>query len=268
MAIFYQCDWDDQHLVSSVFHSLKGSPGDIARSLGKDATFNDVLQTLDVHYGVVMTFDAFSKELYSLKQGSGENIGDFGTHLSQQVLQMEYPGWIQPEHMEKLKHDHFYEGLNPEYWWMLAHKVHGEWHAGYSDLLLAAWKLERWVETRGPLPQKTPADSGLNIRCSQTPGNSFPSHKLKGNCTFTVQAVTIWNDEVEEDSSAKQEGEGRDGAFDWWRCQSVRQSRKNRSVYGVYHLLCQGSQAIPKEEQKLFQVWESQPPHVGLPERY
>ena len=64
------------------------------RSLGEDATLGDVLQTLDEHYGVVMTFDALSKELYSLKQGMGENVADFRVCLSQQIqiLQTEYPG--------------------------------------------------------------------------------------------------------------------------------------------------------------------------------
>ena len=42
------------------------------------------------------------------------------------------------------------------------------------------------------------------MTCSQMPGNLFPSHKLKGNCTFATRAVTIGNDEVEEDSSAKE----------------------------------------------------------------
>ena len=39
----------------------------------------------------MLTFDALSKELYSLKQGMGENVAEFGMHLSQQVqiLQME-----------------------------------------------------------------------------------------------------------------------------------------------------------------------------------
>ena len=41
----------------------------LPRSLGKDATLSDVLQTLGKHYGVTMTFSALSKELYSLKQG-------------------------------------------------------------------------------------------------------------------------------------------------------------------------------------------------------
>ena len=53
-----------------------------------------------------------SKELYSLKQGSGENITEFGEHLSQQVqiLQSEYLGRIQQEHIEERKQDHFYKG--------------------------------------------------------------------------------------------------------------------------------------------------------------
>ena len=47
-------------------------PGNLARSLGKHATLNDVLQMMDEHYGIVMRFDTLSKELYSLKQGSGK----------------------------------------------------------------------------------------------------------------------------------------------------------------------------------------------------
>ena len=72
------------------------------RSLGDDVTLGNVLWTLDEHYGVVMTFNSLSKELYSLKQGMGENVAKFRVHLSQQIqiLQMEYPGRIQQKHME------------------------------------------------------------------------------------------------------------------------------------------------------------------------
>ena len=73
----------------------------------------------------MVTFNALSKELYSLKQGFGENVAKFRVCLSQQVqiLQLEYQGRIQQEHMEEMKQDCFYEGLNPKYWHMLAHKV-------------------------------------------------------------------------------------------------------------------------------------------------
>ena len=68
-------------------------------------------------YGVVMTFDTLSKELYSLKQGMEENVAELRVYLSQQVqiLQTEYPGQIQQEHVEEVKWEHFYEGLSPEY---------------------------------------------------------------------------------------------------------------------------------------------------------
>ena len=91
---------------------------------------------------------------------------------------------------------------------MLAHKVDGENPAGYSDLLLTAWKLERRAEARDPLPLNTAVTSGSNTIHSQTPGNVFIFCKLKGNHTFTTWVATIWNAEGEAHSGVKQEGEG------------------------------------------------------------
>ena len=109
IAIFYCLGWDKQHLLPYVLWSLQGFPRDLARSLGEDATQNDILQMLDEYYGMVMMFDTLSKKLYSLKQGSGENMAKFRVCLSQQVwiLQSEYPGRIQQEHIEEMKQDHF-----------------------------------------------------------------------------------------------------------------------------------------------------------------
>ena len=184
---------DDCHLLPFVFRSLQGFPRNLVRSLGEDATLSDVLHVLDEHYGVMMTFDTLSKELYSLKQGMGENEAEFGVCLSQQaqILQTEYPSRAQQEHMEEVKWDCFYEGLNPEYWQMLAHSVNGENPVIYSKLLPIAWKLERWVEVRGPLLPKTPTTGSLNITNSHSQGNLFPSRKLKGNHTFTAQSTAI-----------------------------------------------------------------------------
>ena len=116
-----------------MFCSLQGFLGNSAQSLGKDATLSDMLQMIDEHYGVVMMFDVLSKELYSLKQGLGEKVTEFGVHLSQQVqiFHLEYPGRMRSKHIGKMKHDHFYEGLNPKYWHMLANKVDGENPTGY-----------------------------------------------------------------------------------------------------------------------------------------
>ena len=117
VAIFCSSGWDDQHLLPYIFWSLQGYLRDLARSLGEDATLNDILQTLDEHYGIVMMFNSLSKELYSIKQGSGDNVAKFQVHLSWQVqiLQLEYLERIQPEHVDEMKHDCFYEGLNSEY---------------------------------------------------------------------------------------------------------------------------------------------------------
>ena len=92
VAILCQSGWNDQHLLLYIFCSLQEFLGNLARSLGKDATLNVILQMLDEHYNVVMTFDTLRKELYSLKQGSSKNIAEFGVHLLQQVqiLQLEY----------------------------------------------------------------------------------------------------------------------------------------------------------------------------------
>ena len=92
-------------MLSYVFRSLQGFTGDLTRSLCEDASLGNVLQTLDEHYGIVMTFDALSKDLYSLKQGMGENVAEFRVCMSQQVqiLQMEYPSRIQQELVEEVK---------------------------------------------------------------------------------------------------------------------------------------------------------------------
>ena len=180
------------------------------KSLGKDATLSDILQMLDENYGVVMMFNTLIKELYSLKQGSGGNVAEFGVHLTQQVqiLQSEYLGRIQPKHMEEMKCDCFYEGLGPKNQWMLAHKVDGKNPAGYSDLLLAVQKLERRAEAKDPLPPKTAVASGLKATCSQVPGNLFPSCRLKENCTFTAWAATIEMMKVKQTPAWSKEGEG------------------------------------------------------------
>ena len=170
---------------------------------------NDVLCMLDEHYGVIMMFDALSKELYSLKQGLSKNVAELGVHLSQQVQihQSEYPGGIHLEYWEEMKCDWFYEGLNPGHKLMLAHKVDSEHPASYSDLPLAAQKLERGGEARNPLPPMMTATNGTNVMHSQMSGNLFPLGKLKGNCTFLPRAVTAGNDMAEEDPSVEQEGE-------------------------------------------------------------
>ena len=139
----------------------------------------------------------------------GENMAEFGVCLSQQlqILQAEYPGRIQQEHVEEVKWDCFYEGLSPEYQWMLDHNSNGENPVTYSKLLLTAQKLERQVEERDPLLPKNPTTRSSNITHSHLRGNPFPSRKLKGNHTFTAWSAAIEDHETEEDSGPKPDRE-------------------------------------------------------------
>ena len=192
-----------------------------------------------------MTFDILSKELYSLKQGSGENVAEFGVHLSQQVqiLQSEYPRRILPEHVEEMKWDCFYEGLNYKYRGMLAHKVDGKDPAGYSNLFLAPRKLKRRIEARFPLPLKTAKTSVSKVTHSKTSGNLFPSHKLKANYIFTARAVTVGSNDVEESSGVKQEWDGETASADE-EAKTSGGVEGSRSIYRVYHRLHQSVQTI------------------------
>ena len=205
ITIFCCLGWDDQHLLLYIFWSLQGFPGDLVWSLGEDATLINVYQMLYEHYSVVMLFDALHKELFSLKQGSGENVAEFRVCLSQQVqiLQSEYQGRIRQECIEEMKQDHLYEGQNPKYQHMLVHKLDIKHHTCYTDVLLAAQKLERWAKARKPLLWKTTTTGGSNVTQSQTLGNLFPSRKLKGNHTFTAWSATVEGTEAEEDSGVK-----------------------------------------------------------------
>ena len=126
-------------------------------------------------------------------------MAKFKVHPSQQVqiLQTGYPSIIQQEHVEEVKWDCFYKGLRSKYQQMLAHEVNDENPITYSELLLAAQKLERWAE-----PKTTNAGS-LNVTHSHSQGNLFPSRRLNGNHTFTAQSAVVEDYETEEDSGPK-----------------------------------------------------------------
>ena len=171
-----------------------------------------------------MMFNALSMELYSLKQRLGDNVAEYGVNLSHQVqiVQSEYPGRIAPKHVEEMKHDHFYEGLNPEYQWMLAHNVDSENPAVYSDLL-AAWRQERRAEARDPLPPKTAVTSGLNVWYILRPQGIYSPHtSWRVTNTFTAWLVAVAYAKGEAESGTRQKGRRRDGTFGSQRGQSLR----------------------------------------------
>ena len=57
IAIFYSLGWDNQHLLLHFFWSLQGFS---CQEFSGDVTLTDILQMLNKHYGIVMTFNALS----------------------------------------------------------------------------------------------------------------------------------------------------------------------------------------------------------------
>ena len=100
-----------------------------------------------------MMFDTLSKELYSLKTGIKQEVAEFGYALLQhvQILQSEYPGRIQLEHLEEQSSTRVLILNNGKCWlikWMVSSQP------ATPTWLLATQKLERWAEVRNPLPLK------------------------------------------------------------------------------------------------------------------
>ena len=83
------------------------------RSLGTDITLDDVLTILDEHYKNAKAFHALHQELFLLHMGEKESVLDWGVCLSRflQLLIASFPEHFPPDHIAKLKCDHFYGGL-------------------------------------------------------------------------------------------------------------------------------------------------------------
>ena len=118
--------WDNQHLLPCIL------PGHYRGSWRPCQEFRwgcyldwCLTDMLDEHYGMVMTFDTLSKELYSLKQGSRENVAEFwsvlvtaGSDTSVGVPEKDSTGACAGDEMRS-----FLWGPEPLNWCMLAHKV-------------------------------------------------------------------------------------------------------------------------------------------------
>ena len=83
---------------------------ELVRSLGTDITLDDVLTILDEHYNNVKILN---QELFQLCMHEKETVLDCGVCLLRhlQVLAASFPECFPPNHVAKLKHDHFYGGL-------------------------------------------------------------------------------------------------------------------------------------------------------------
>ena len=135
---------------------------------------------------------------------------------------------------------------------MLGHKVDGEHPTWYSDLILAAQKLERWAETRDPLLLKATPMGGLNVTHSQTSENLVPSHKLKGSHTFTARSATVENNGVAEDSGMKAEEVKSSDGEDPETLAGIKGADQS---LGYIVCFANAAKLSQKKKLKLFQMW-------------
>ena len=88
---------------------------------------------------------ALNKELYMLCQCYQEGMSKYGVGLAWhvQIIQTEFARCTRGEHLEGVKHDHFYKGLKEEHQVMLAHKMEDKHLATYAELLKAVRQIKK-----------------------------------------------------------------------------------------------------------------------------
>ena len=99
----------DHTLLPYAINSLQGYPGELVRSLGMDITLDDILTILDEHYNNLKALDALNQKLFQLHMVEKETVSNWGVHLSRhlQILTASFPEYFPPDHLAKLKCDHF-----------------------------------------------------------------------------------------------------------------------------------------------------------------
>ena len=65
----WQETYFDQDLLSNVYHSLQGFPGELTRILGDGLSLEELISMLDEYFSVVNDYDTMVKILYELHQG-------------------------------------------------------------------------------------------------------------------------------------------------------------------------------------------------------
>ena len=107
-------------LLPYAIWSLQGYPGELVRSSGMDITLDNILTMLDEHYNNVKALDVQNQELFQLCMGEKEMVLDWGVCLSRhlQILAASFLEHFPPDHVAKLKWDHFYGvSQNDSKWW-------------------------------------------------------------------------------------------------------------------------------------------------------
>ena len=136
-AVYHCAGCRDCTLLPYAICSLQGYPGELVRSSCMDITLDDILIILDEHYNNVKALDALNQELFQLCMGEKETVSDWGVCLSRhlQILTASFPKCFPPDHIAKLRCDHFYGRLPKWLKAMVAYLKASANEKTYSDYL-------------------------------------------------------------------------------------------------------------------------------------
>ena len=144
----------DESLLPHVYQSLQGFPGELAHSLKKVPSLDDLLAKLDDYFRVVEELDAMNRHLYTIKEGTQDGVAEFAMRLCCQIraIQGKYP-WEIPEMEEsEIKRAWFLGRLWQDFMGCdgLYQRNWGGWEKGWlwpaveNSLTVRKWGQSQW----------------------------------------------------------------------------------------------------------------------------
>ena len=129
-----------------ISRSLRGTPGELVRSLGPLASVDAILRALEGKYGAVAPLDVMMKKLFGMSQGKTESVTNYAVRIESTLanIQRDHPHHVDPAYMESSGRDRFFQGLKKTYRDSLRYLY--DTGATYEVILRAARKAEAEAE--------------------------------------------------------------------------------------------------------------------------
>ena len=188
LRVHQAAGFSDATLLPVVVSSLKGAPAQLAQAQDMgEVTVASILATLDRHYRNVSPLDVLQRQLYSMRQSTGESVAEFGIKIRAIIADIitHYPGSIDARDQDKLARDRFYEGLYSDYRQALTFKMDGFIKPTYEELLRSARALENRKQVRS---EERTSTAGARPKARPPQATSAPAQRVR------VAAATVTAD--------------------------------------------------------------------------
>ena len=207
LTVYRHAGCRDRTLLPYTIRSLQGYLGELVQSSGMDITLDDTLTILDKHYNNVKALDALNQELFQMRMADKETVSDWGICLYRhlQILAASFLDCFPPDHIAKLKRDHFYSGLPKCLKAMVAYLKVGPQVRTYSDYLRATREAEKEDSIELSQTHRTQATDGPS---KPRATSFFLLRKLKGSQPFPKKPAICLVQLEEEDADEGEDPEG------------------------------------------------------------